>query len=192
MYNFIFQLKRIISYCWSQIKVIFLFGPKYRDVLIMGSVSIHGRIKISSHMRVYSNCKIIGKVSFGEQCILCENVEVRTHFSEINIGNSVSINRNTLVIGKVNIGNNVSIAPNCVVVGSNHNFGRTDIPIKEQKVSSKGIVIGNDVWIGANVTVLDGVNIGAGCVIGAGAVVTKDIPPYSIAVGNPCHVIKSR
>ena len=192
MYNIIFQIKRILSYCWSLLKVFFLFGPQYRDVLIKSGVIIHGKVKISSHMRVYSNCKIIGKVSFGKRCTLCENVEVRTNFSEIQIGDSVSLNRNTLVIGKVNIGSNVSIAPNCVVVGSNHNFGRTDIPIKEQKVSSKGVVIGNDVWLGANVTVLDGVNIGTGCVIGAGAVVTKDVPPYSIAVGNPCRVIKAR
>lgn len=158
----------------------------------MGGVSMYGSIKISSHMRVYNNSKIIGKVTFGERCVLCENVEVRTRFSEIYIGDGVSLNRNTLVIGKVNIGRNVLIAPNCVIVGSNHNFGRIDIPIKEQNVSSKGINIGNDVWLGANVTVLDGVSIGDGCVIGAGAVVAKDIPPYSIAVGNPCKVIKSR
>lgn len=53
-------------------------------------------------------------------------------------------------------------------------------------------VIGNDVWIGENVTILPGVHIGDGAIIGADSVVAKDIPPYSIAVGNPCHVVKKR
>jgi acetyltransferase-like isoleucine patch superfamily enzyme len=59
-------------------------------------------------------------------------------------------------------------------------------------VESKKIIIGNDVFIGANVTVLDGVIIGNGAVIGAGAVVTKDIPPYAIAVGVPARIVKYR
>ena len=54
------------------------------------------------------------------------------------------------------------------------------------------IEIGNDVWVGANVVILDGVSIGDGAIIAAGAVVTKDIPPYAIAVGNPARVIKYR
>ena len=56
----------------------------------------------------------------------------------------------------------------------------------------KPVFIGNDVFIGANVTILDGVTIGDGAVIGAGAVVTKDIPPYAIAVGVPAKTIKYR
>ncbi len=52
--------------------------------------------------------------------------------------------------------------------------------------------IGNDVWIGANVILKEGLTIGDGCIIGAGSVITKDIPPYSIAVGNPCRVIRPR
>ena len=55
----------------------------------------------------------------------------------------------------------------------------------------KGITIGHDTWLGAGVIVLPGITIGEMCVIGAGSVVTKDIPPYSIAVGNPARVIKS-
>ena len=62
-----------------------------------------------------------------------------------------------------------------------------------EKMPSKGdTVVGNDVWIGQNVTVLPGVHIGDGAIIGANAVVGSDIPPYAIAVGNPCRVIKKR
>ncbi|MDE6407021.1 MAG: hypothetical protein K2K48_06295 [Anaeroplasmataceae bacterium] len=54
----------------------------------------------------------------------------------------------------------------------------------------KPVIIGDKTWLGANVTVLPGVTIGEGAVIGAGSVVTKDIPPYTVAVGNPCKVVK--
>ena len=55
---------------------------------------------------------------------------------------------------------------------------------------TKPIIIGDNCWIAANVTICGGVTIGEGCVIGAGSVVTKDIPPHSLAVGNPCRVIR--
>jgi acetyltransferase-like isoleucine patch superfamily enzyme len=74
----------------------------------------------------------------------------------------------------------------------NHNFDRIDIPIKYQGVTNKGIKIGNDCWIGAGAVFLDGVTVGDGCVIGANTLVNKDIPPYSVAVGNPVRIIKNR
>jgi acetyltransferase-like isoleucine patch superfamily enzyme len=67
-----------------------------------------------------------------------------------------------------------------------------DRPIRDQGVTNKGIVIDDDVWVGSNVTFLDGVHVGTGCVIGAGAVVTKDLPPYSVAAGVPARVIDNR
>lgn len=148
-----------------------------------------GRKKVSfgKHVLFYGRCVI------GRNCVINDNVEVRASDSDfIVIGDYVSINRNTLVIGKVKIGNSVSIAPNCVIVGSNHIFDDPNKTIKEQGISTKGIIIEDDVWIGANVTVLDGVTIGSGSIIGGGSVVTKNIPPYSVSVGNPAKVIKYR
>ena len=75
----------------------------------------------------------------------------------------------------------------------NHNFSRTDIPMNQQGNSPvRPIVIGDDVWIGANVIILPGVSIGTGCVIGAGSVVTKSLPEYSVVAGNPAKIIKNR
>ncbi|MEE1104690.1 MAG: DapH/DapD/GlmU-related protein, partial [Ruminococcus sp.] len=72
-------------------------------------------------------------------------------------------------------------------------FSRTDIPMMEQgKLEPKPVTIGDDCWIGRRVMILPGVHIAEGCVIGAGAVVTKNIPPYSVAAGVPARVIKSR
>lgn len=79
-----------------------------------------------------------------------------------------------------------------MIIGANHRFSDVTKLIKEQGVETKGIIIESDVWIGANCCVLDGVTIGRGSVIGAGSIVTKSIPPMSVAVGNPCRVIKQR
>ncbi len=65
-------------------------------------------------------------------------------------------------------------------------------PVKDELPLKGDTVIGNDVWIGQNVTVMPGVHIGDGAIIGTNSVVAKDIPPYAIAVGNPCQVIRKR
>ena len=87
----------------------------------------------------------------------------------------------------ISFGNNVEIGPGVKIISSNHDFQNFSKSLK-----SKPIVIGNHVWIGANSVVLPGVIIGDNVVIGAGSVVTKDIPSHSIAVGNPCRVIKEK
>lgn len=135
-----------------------------------------------------------GNVTFGKHLAFDDNVEVRNRTKDSSyIDDNTSINRNTVIRGKFRIGKNCAIAPNCTIIGVNHNFSRTDVPIKQQGVSNRGgIVIEDDVWIGANCVILDGVTIGTGSVIGGGSIVTKDIPPYSVAVGNPCKVIKTR
>lgn len=94
--------------------------------------------------------------------------------------------------GNVKIGKNCMIASHCGIYANNHVFTDVSLPIKDQGVTRQGIVIEDNCWLGHAVTVLDGVTIGQGSIIGAGAVVNKNIPPYSIAVGVPAKVIKSR
>ena len=97
------------------------------------------------------------------------------------------------VRGGVKIGENVLIGNYVSMHSENHIFADTSIIINKQGVTHKGIIIGNDCWIGAKVTILDGARIGDGCVIAAGAVVTAGaIPAYSIVAGVPAKVIKSR
>lgn len=104
------------------------------------------------------------------------------------------------------IGNFVSIANNCKMGGATHvmswvstspvfYYGRDSIPKKFsqfKRPSGKRIRIGHDVWIAEGCIIKEGVKIGTGAVIGMGSIETRDIPPYSIAVGNPAHVIKYR
>jgi acetyltransferase-like isoleucine patch superfamily enzyme len=94
--------------------------------------------------------------------------------------------------GNIKIGKRCMIAAHSGIYANHHNFTDAIKPIKYQGVTRKGIVIEDDCWLGHGVTVLDGVTIGQGSVIGAGAVVNKDIPPFSVAVGAPVRVVKSR
>lgn len=114
---------------------------------------------------------------------------------EISIGNNVFISSNFHISARnLVIGNNIMIGPNLVIECDNHIFdivGETMFQNRNLR-NIKGVVIKDDVWIGANVIILPGTTIGEGSIIGAGSVVTKDIPDYSICVGNPCKKIKNR
>jgi acetyltransferase-like isoleucine patch superfamily enzyme len=94
--------------------------------------------------------------------------------------------------GPVLIGDNVIMGEHVSFHPVNHRFDEVDIPIRDQGTIRKGITIEDDVWVGANVTFLDGVHVGRGSVIGAGSIVRGEIPPYSVAVGAPAKVVRSR
>ncbi|ANM14808.1 MULTISPECIES: acyltransferase [unclassified Rhizobium] len=128
-------------------------------------------------------------LTVGERSWIAGHALVR---GDVILGDDCSINPYACVSGKVTCGNGVRIASHASIVGFNHGFDDPDRPIHRQGVVSLGIVIGNDVWIGANCVILDGVTIGSGAVIAAGAVVTQDIPALSIAGGVPAKVLRRR
>ena len=112
----------------------------------------------------------------------------------IEVGHNVTLNETVYLsgYGNIKIGNNVRIGKGTTIITSDHNIPSKDLLIKDSGLSKDLVVIGNDVFIGCNVTILKGVTIGDGSVIGACSLVTKSIPSYSIAVGNPAKVIKQR
>jgi maltose O-acetyltransferase len=129
---------------------------------------------------------------------ISKNVTISS-LNQIEFSDDIYISNNCWIItpdnnqSKITIGKYVMIAQNVMIIGGNHNVSRTDIPMMLQGEGKQGpIIIEDDVWIGAGVIILTGIRVGKGSVIGAGSVVTKDIPEYSIAVGNPAKVIKSR
>jgi len=112
----------------------------------------------------------------------------------VELGRNVKINRGVFITApaKIKIGNDVLIGPYTIINSGNHNYSNPDIPIRLQGHIVKPIVIEDDVWIGANSTILAGVTIGKGAVVGAGAVVTKNINPYTVVGGVPATFIKER
>lgn len=135
-----------------------------------------------------------GKVIIKKNTSISKWVCIMPYGGYIEIGENCSINSFCHINGNggLKIGNNVRIAANCVIIPANHNYENPNIPITFQEETQKGIVIEDDVWIGAGVSILDGVVIGKGSVIGAGSVVNKSISPMSIAVGVPAKVVKKR
>ena len=110
--------------------------------------------------------------------------------SHIEVGKNFFANYNCtmLDVGRIRIGDNVQIAPNVSIYTAGHPVH----PATRNTLYEYGIdvTIGNNVWIGGNVVICPGVTIGNNTVIGAGSVVTKDIPAWSIAAGNPCRVLR--
>lgn len=110
------------------------------------------------------------------------------------VGKRLAVNINSYIDGRggITIGDNVLIGPNCVIASCEHNYADPHVPIFQQPVKYAPIVIGNDVWIGANVFIKCGLTVGDGCVVAAGSVVTKDVPPYAVVGGVPAKVLKYR
>jgi acetyltransferase-like isoleucine patch superfamily enzyme len=112
----------------------------------------------------------------------------------VEIGNNVYVNRGVSITARARIviGDDVLIGPRVIMDSGNHVFEDGNVPIRLQGFVSRGISVGDDVWIGAGCVVLDGVTIGRGSVVGAGSVVTRDVAPGSVVGGVPARVLRMR
>lgn len=155
-------------------------------------------ITIGDDSRIERFCRIAGgdpgRILIGAHCHIAESTVMRSFAGNIEISDYVLLNYGCILLGNggIQIGENSKLAPYCVVAASNHRFDDPEIAIRLQGVTSQGIKIGKDVWVGAHCVILDGAEIGDGAIIGAGAVVLGKIPALGIAVGVPAKVIKFR
>ena len=135
-----------------------------------------------------------GVITIGKNCEIGDYTMLLTYGGNIEIGDECSINPFCVLYGHggLKIGNKVRIATHTVIIPANHTFEDLDKPIMDQPETRKGIVIGDDVWIGNGVRILDGVKIGNGSIIAAGTVVTKDVPDFAVVAGVPAKIIKNR
>lgn len=131
------------------------------------------------------------KFNLGSGSVIEDFSTINNGVGDVIIGEKSFIGMSNVIIGPVTIGNNVILAQNVVISGLNHGYENVNIPPSLQKTVGKKIFISDDVWIGANSVITAGTSIGKHCVIGAGSVVTKDVPEFSVAVGNPAKVIKA-
>lgn len=184
----------------------------YRLIMKLdGAAAIEGRVRIvyASNIKLGRNVYLDsgvylhglpGGISIGDNTFLMHHTMLHVfNFrklpqAKITIGSNCFLGEYNVIRGQggVQIGNDVYTGPMVQIVAVNHVYSDPNRPIREQGITAKGIIIEDDVWLGANVTVVDGVTVGRGSIIGAGAVVTQNIPPYSIAVGTPARPVKNR
>lgn len=143
-------------------------------------------------------------ISVGESCYIGKLVQLTAtdSFGELRftpkiiIGDNCSIGdfSHVTAINEIRLGNNVRMGKNILITDNSHgssDLDMLDIAPNFRPLVSKGpVIIDDNVWIGAKACIMPGVHIGRGAIIGAGSVVTKDIPPFAIAVGSPARVIR--
>lgn len=128
--------------------------------------------------------------SLGKDSTIEDFSTINNGVGDVIIGDRTRVGIGNVVIGPVVIGNDVMMAQNVVLSGLNHGYQDINVTPHNQPVTKKLITICDESWIGANSVVVAGVTLGKHSVIAAGSVVTKDIPPFSVAAGNPAKVIK--
>jgi len=135
-------------------------------------------------------------IELGEDVLIGRNTVLSAKGGRIVVGQGTNIGMNCLIIARdseVRVGRGTLFAAYCYLMGGGvHGFQRTDLPIMEQHLPSRGVAVGSDCWLGAGVKVADGVRVGDGSVIGAGAVVLETVPSMSVAHGIPARVARTR
>jgi len=140
-----------------------------------------------------------GGITIGDESMVMKNAILHVYnfrnlpHSHITVGRRSLIGESCILRGQggITIGDDVYLGTLVQILAVNHVFHDTTRPISMQGITAQGISIGNGSWIGSGAIILDGVRIGCNVVVGAGAVVTRDIPDYCIAVGNPARVIRN-
>jgi serine acetyltransferase len=133
-------------------------------------------------------------VVYPERLVLGERTYVSAHsylWGDVEVGADCTLNPFTEVRGLIRIGDGVRIGAHTSILGFNHSMS-VDQPIFEQPLTMRGITIGDDVWIGSHVVILDGVTVGSHSIIAAGSVVTKDVAAWSVVAGNPARPLRDR
>ena len=185
-----FGLLTLLQRIWVKIRRV--LGSSYRR----SRLNLYQNITIGEGTEIRSTAKIDnwGRVEIGKSCRIDEYARIRPQDGYISIGDNCSVNHFSMLngAGGLSIGDDVRIAAHTVIVAANHIYDSREVAIRNQGATKEGIKIEDDVWIGSNVTVLDGVTIGKGSVIAAGAVVTESVPEYSVVGGVPAKRISNR
>jgi len=126
----------------------------------------------------------------GKNAIIEDYAVVNNNVGDVIIHDNALIGIACTLIGPVSIGKDVLLAQNIVISGLNHGYEDIHTSIREQKVVTKQVIIEDEVWIGANVSITSGVRVGKHSIIAAGSTVHKDVPSYSIVGGNPARLLK--
>ena len=191
----------------EEIRGKFKDSPKLKrlvDWLIMNQVQTRPRWYVrllaplyqhrGRHSKIYRSVRMdtppYRKFSLGDYSVIESYSCINNAVGDVIVGDHTRVGLHNTIIGPVTIGSHVNLAQGITVTALNHNFADKDRKIDEQGVSTSPVIIGDDIWIGANAVILPGVTIGDHSVVAAGAVVTKDVPPHTLVAGVPAKIIK--
>jgi len=181
----------------TAVSKLFFLQNSLRLFILKGmGVEIKYDCEIAANVTVnlgFSNGKR-GQIQIDSRAQISQGVILNCWGGNITLRENVFLGPYTVIYGHggVIVGNDTLISMHCRILSSDHTIPDIDTRIRSQPDILLPTKIGEDVWLGAGVTVLGGVTIGDGCVVGAGAVVTKNLPPYSVAVGVPTKVVRTR
>ena len=156
----------------------------------------HGQMVLGKNVRIEpAHLARGGPIRIGDNVHIRLGTVMMPADGSIDIGSNTTVNHYCVLHGGngLRIGSDCLIAPRVSIFAANHAFRDRSSPISSQGMTSKGgVIIEDDVWIGTGAIIVDGVSVGQGAVIGAGSVVTKNVEPYAIVVGNPAREIGKR
>ena len=159
-------------------------AERHRRLAASGKVDLAADVYVAETAAVYCD-----ELRMGERSYIAAHAYLT---GEISLGSDSTINPFSVVRGRITIGDGVRIGAHTSMLAFNHGTGVTEEPMFRQPHTSRGITVGDDVWIGSNALVLDGVTIGAHSIVGAGTVVTKDVAEWSVVAGNPARKLRDR
>ena len=156
-----------------------------------------GKVRLGDHVVLERRARLVAngpqaEIHVGDATTVYPYALLKCQGGQIRIGRFCAVHDYAVVYGYggVTIGDDVHIAAHTVIVASDHDYALLGTDRFSREMSGKGVHIEDSVWIGVNAVILDGVRIGTGSVVGAGAVVSRDIPPHSLALGVPAAVVK--
>jgi acetyltransferase-like isoleucine patch superfamily enzyme len=165
-----------------------MIGNRFR-IINSSMVKIGRNSWIKNDVTIFAG----GKMTIGDGCVLCDRSSIWSSKDGLKIGNGFSLGIGGYVCGtegRITIGDNVIMADNVRLYSWNHSLYSSLKTFSENETSHRGIMIGNNCWLGSGCVILDSVSLGNNCVVGAGAVVTKSFPENSLIAGVPARIIK--
>ncbi|WP_214645635.1 acyltransferase [Acinetobacter terrae] len=171
------------------------FGSQFKYFGRRTKLEISGKVIIGKNVYIGDDVTLIvesgASLIIGDNSFIGESCYIKCFGGEIEIGHDVSINSKSFLngCGGLKIGNNTRIGTQSIMIASNHKFDDPEVLVKDQ-ITKQGIVIGENIWFGARVTVLDGVTIADNSVIGACSLVSKNITEAGVYVGIPAKKLE--
>ncbi|MFN4106152.1 MAG: acyltransferase [Acinetobacter johnsonii] len=172
------------------------FGTQFRYFGKACTLEINGQVKIGKNVYIGDHVSLIVEqgaiLEIADNSFIGESCYIKCFGGKVSIGQDVSINSKSFIngCGGITIGDNTRIGTQSILIASNHKFGEPDLLVKDA-ITKQGVSLGQNIWLGARVTVLDGVSIADDSVIGACSLVSKPLSESGVYVGIPAKKIKS-